>query len=634
MPLLTQFCKWAKANGLKSRLVPKESRGKGIGLFLRSSEDHSQYLTQDQPSVNGDSGHHGELAFIPASLILSRSRILKLDRDCLQTTFEAIGLADVSERLALVLFILYERLLLEQKHCAPALSASASATTSTTAAHSPDELPFADYIAVLPDVRTPVTLDPDTARGYLAGTLLLDSVCAKRKKLESEFERLSGNMGVFEHWPVHPTLDNFIWADATFWSRVLSFGSQWSKDTLALQQGLDSDQTEHAEEALHVDDDLHMVPYLDFANHAAKPNIRWQVDADGLRVWGLESLMDPSPLNEQDPGNTDREVFLSYGNKPNTELLFLYGFTLQDNPTQFLTLALPLDEDDPFYMPKVHTLMRLDIPPRVTIYLNKNDGPEDLIELCQGLWVTPDSQILLWIYALNEEDGLDAMIEEPAVKLCVPHESVETGDNENDGDGDDDDENANIEEVDLIDEETVGRLIMTIQGLKIATKAAVKAAVPKLQIYPVVVLRSLVLLAERIEYYIARIMETGDKVQRVEGIEIVRSINYESDSRRNDDEAHSTPARSRTPSIIRLGRNTGDCLLPTLLEPDCEHPVTSRQLEIETQIAGLVATMKNYRIEEMDLLVQIGNLLGEAQTHCLEESPFIQEYLASMQTQE
>ncbi|KAF9982703.1 hypothetical protein BGZ75_005818 [Mortierella antarctica] len=606
-----------------------ESRGKGIGLFLESAEDN----TQDHLPVNGESQNQGDLAFIPASLILSRSRVLKLGRDCLQTTFKAIGRENVSERLALLLFILYERLALEQKHCAPTTS-SASATACTTPAYSPDGFSYADYIAVLPDVRTPVTLDPDTARGYLAGTLLLDSVCAKRKKLESEFELLSGNMGVFEHWPVHPTLDNFVWADATFWSRVLSFGSQWGKGTSALEQNVDQaqdqaqdqHQTEHAEDRLDVKDDLHMVPFLDFANHAAKPNIRWQVDADGLRVWGLESLMDPSHQSEQDPGNTDHEVFLSYGNKPNTELLFLYGFTLQDNPTQFLTLALPLDEDDPFYMPKVHTLMRLGIPPRVTVYTNKNDGPEDLVELCQGLWITPESQVLLWIFSLNEEDGLDAMIEEPAVKLCVPHESVDTGD--------DQDDNRNIEEVDLIDEETVGRLIMTIQGFKIATKAAVEATVPKLQIYPVLVLRSFVLLAERIEYYISRIMETGDKVQRVEGIEIMRSINYEDDSHPSDEEAASTAVDSGMPPITRLGRNTGDCLLPTLLEPDHEHPVTTRQLEIETQIASLVVTMKNYRIEEMNLLVQIGNFLGEAQTHCLEESTFIQEYLASMQTQE
>lgn len=315
MPLLSKFCKRSKAHGLKSRLVPKESKGKGIGLFLESTEDN----TQDYHQVNGETGHQGELAFIPASLILSRSRILNLDRDHLQTTFKAIGLENVSERLALVLFILYERLLLQQKHCAPASSASATASTAT--APSSKGFSYADYIAVLPDVRTPVTLDPDTARGYLAGTLLLDSVCAKRKKLESEFELLSGKMGVFEHWPVHPTLDNFIWADATFWSRVLSFGSQWGEDTSALEQEQDQDPSVHTGDELSVNDDLHMVPFLDFANHAEEPNIRWQVDADGLRVWRMESLMALSPHNEQNPGNSDHEVFLSYGNKPNTELL-------------------------------------------------------------------------------------------------------------------------------------------------------------------------------------------------------------------------------------------------------------------------------------------------------------------------
>jgi hypothetical protein len=160
---------------------------------------------------------------------------------------------------------------------------------------------FADYIATLPDISTPVTLDPDLVRGYLAGTLLLDSVCAKRSNLEAEFEYLSGNLGAFEDWPVRPTLGNFIWADATFWSRVLSFKTQWTDN------GTSSDS----------DDDMHMVPYLDFANHAADPNIRWEVDSDGLRVWAHESL-----LQDSKNGAVAREVFLSYGKKPNTELLY------------------------------------------------------------------------------------------------------------------------------------------------------------------------------------------------------------------------------------------------------------------------------------------------------------------------
>ncbi|KAG0195894.1 hypothetical protein BGX28_000402 [Mortierella sp. GBA30] len=591
MPLLKQFCHWAEANGVRTSLVPKESQGMGIGLFVTSDDKGHQI------------GDQGELAFVPASLIISRSHILLLDYPCLQTTFGIIGLESITERIAIIIFLLYERHLLEQRRCAPSMSASPD-ISSQNAGPVLDSI-FADYIAVLPDVRTPVTLDPETARGYLAGTLLLDSVCAKRTKLETEYELLSGKLGVFEHWPVHPTLDSFIWADATFWSRVLSFGSQWAKEDSKRENEQYHDQRQdnsHGQEAynkLSTDDDLHMVPLLDFANHAAEPNIRWQAEADGLRK----------------VPKTDTAFLLLL-------FRFLYGFTLQDNPTQFLTLAMPMDEDDPFYMPKAHTLMRLGIPPRITIYLDKSDGPDDLVELCQGLWITPESQYLLWIYGLNEEDGLGAMIEEPEVKICTPHKAVDEGEEET------------MEEADLIDEDTVGRLILTIQGTQIVTKASVQTTVPKLEVYPVLVLRALVLVADRVEYYVNRIMETGDKVQRVEGVEIVRAINYEGDVQKDAEDAYPPAESSRIPATTRLGRSIGDCLLPTLLEPDHEHPITTRQLEIETQVSNLVATMKSYRIEELALLVQIGNLLGEAQTHCVDESAFIQQYLARMQNQD
>ncbi|KAF8925511.1 hypothetical protein BGZ58_000740 [Dissophora ornata] len=472
---------------------------------------------------------------------------------------------------------------------------------------------FDPYIATLPDICTPVTLDSEAARGYLAGTLLLDSVCAKRAKLESEFELLSGNMGVFEEWPVHPSLDNFIWADATFWSRVLSFGTQWAQD---------QNNQEHDHELV---DDMHMVPFLDFANHAAEPNIRWQVDTDGLRVWAKESLLnDTGEAKQENHRMHGQEVYLSYGNKPNMELLFLYGFTLQDNPTQFLTLVMPMDEDDPYYMPKAHTLMRLGIPPRITVYLNNEGGPEDLVELGEGLWVTQDSQYLLWMYSLNEDDDLGALIEEPAAKVCVARETPGANDDQ-----------EQMEEVDLIDEDTIGRLLLTIQGTKIVSKELLHMTVPKLEIYPVLILRSLVLMAQRIEYYISRIMETGNKVQRAGDIDIVRAINYDADAASEHGSRGSLTPTKNIPTQLRVrNNNIGECLMPTLLEPDHENPITSRQLEVEVQVSSLISTMKNYRTEEMDLLVRIGDILGEAQTRCLEESDFIKEYLSMQSHQE
>ncbi|KAF9086245.1 hypothetical protein BGX27_003232 [Mortierella sp. AM989] len=588
-PHLSRFKAFAKEHGVISILTPRESKGMGIGLFV------------DPGAIaNLPSNHQGELLFVPNSLIISRSSIMQMHNRTLQSTFDTLGSDNVSERLAIVLFLLLHKLN-SNNECS--IKTTISNTQLSDANPNPGSI-FEPYIAALPDVSTPVTLDPDIARGYLAGTLLLDSVCAKRSKLESEFEVLSGNLNVFETWPVHPSLKDFIWADATFWSRVLSFQTQWGK---TLEEPTD---------------DLHMVPYLDFANHASQPNIRWQVDPDGLRVWAKESLLDR--IRESEKAHhmvQDHEVYLSYGNKSNMELLFLYGFTLQDNPTQYLTLAIPMDEDDPYYMPKAHTLMRLGIPPRLTIYLDKNDGPDDLVELCKGIWITRDTQYLLWIYSLNEEDGLGAIMELPEVKVCVPHIGTS-------------DDNAKMEEADLMDEDALGQLVLTIQGSRIVSKELLNMIIPKLEIYPILILRSLVLVASRIEFYIERIMETGDKVQKVEGIKIVRSINYKDDGLNDNTSGSGSPLDGESdPAVVsRFGRNIGDCLMPTLLEPDHEHPITNHQLEVEIQISSLVSTMKSYRDEEMDLLVRMGNILGDAQAHCVEESDFIQSYLSRMQS--
>ncbi|KAF9080034.1 hypothetical protein BGX23_002756 [Mortierella sp. AD031] len=626
MTPLASFCRWAKANGVVSRLIPKESKGMGVGLFLLSNDNQPDHFDNN----NNHQLDQGELLFVPQTFLLSRSRVIAFKCPHLQKSFATIDLPNVSERLAIILFILSQRLSLEHRSKKKrghidddidhTLDDDIDHTFDNNDCDSTGSL-FADYIATLPDVSTPVTLDPDLVRGYLAGTLLLDSVCAKRSKLEAEFEYLSGNLGVFEDWPVRPMLENFIWADAIFWSRVLSFQTQWAEngtntstnsDKQKQQNGSESSQEQ---EQINSSDDMHMVPYLDFANHAAQPNIRWEVDSDGLRVWGQESL-----LLDSKNGPTEQEVFLSYGNKPNTELLFLYGFTLHDNPTQFLTLAMPMDEDDPYYTPKAHSLMHWGIPPRITIYLKKTDGPGDLVELCPGVWITKKFQYLLWLYALNEDDGLGALIEEPESKICLPQDTA--------GEGEDED---GLEEVDLIDEDVVGRLVLTINGSKVETEESLETIVPKLEIYPVIKLRTLVLVADRIEYYITRIMETGDRVQKTESFEIVRA-HYDVDGHVIN--GSPTPDLAETAPASRLGRNIGDCLVPTILEPDHTQPITSRQLEAEAQVSNLVTMMKNYRAEEMRVLVDIGNALGEAQTHCLEESDFIQSYLVRMQTQD
>ncbi|GJJ68539.1 hypothetical protein EMPS_00885 [Entomortierella parvispora] len=581
---LVDFCSWAASQGVISSLIPKESKGKGIGLFVPANLLSTD---QDQDKQNQDTDNH-DLLFVPSALLLSRSKVLNMDCPPLRKTLNLLGPDLVTERLALILFLLFGRLSAAQDHHG-ARSIPDKLTGSNTKI-------FWPYIASLPEVSTPVTLEPELVRGYLAGTLLLDSVCAKRTKLEGEFEQLSGNMAIFEHWPIKPTLTDFIWADATFWSRVLSFQSQW--------EGVDFQDD--------IPDDMHMVPFLDFANHASTPNIRWLVNKDGLHVVD-NGLQQQKKKSTRDAPNSHLEAFLSYGSKPNTELLFLYGFLLHDNPTQFLTLAMPMDEEDPYYMPKAHALMRLGIPPRITLYMDKTDGPKDLVELCDGLWITAQSQLLLRIYALNEEDGLSAMIEEPDIQACAPLKIP--------------DSDEDTEEMNLDGEDTLGRLVLTISGTKADTREDFEALIPAMEIYPVLVLRGLVLVANRVEYYVSRIMETGDKVQREEDIEIVRAVNFDAD--------HESPERGGDITDLLANVNLADD--PTSTQPLSEEErnelaaATSEQLKVEAQVSCLVSLMKAYRTEELSTLVEISNYLGEAQTKCLEESPFIQAYLASMQ---
>ncbi|KAF9343033.1 hypothetical protein BGX34_007301, partial [Mortierella sp. NVP85] len=145
--------------------------------------------------------------------------------------------------------------------------------------------------------------------------------------------------------------------------------------------------------------------------------------------------------------------------------------------------------------------------------------------------VVCDSLCLLWTYSLDGEDGLGASIEEPGLKVCTSDDSANAV------------KDADIKEADLVDEDIVGRLVDHSRDKSHLLRDC-RHDGAQMDIYPVLVLRSLVLVAHRTEHYIARIMETGDKVQRTEDIEIVRATNYDP-STSNEEPFHRKPSTSR-----------------------------------------------------------------------------------------
>ncbi|NDE14590.1 SET domain-containing protein-lysine N-methyltransferase [bacterium] len=71
-------------------------------------------------------------------------------------------------------------------------------------------------------------------------------------------------------------------------------------------------------------DESGMVPYADLLNHSFKPNTVWYFD-DASDCFVVEAT-EPIPAGKQ--------IYDSYGQKPNNELFLYYGFTLPDNPNR------------------------------------------------------------------------------------------------------------------------------------------------------------------------------------------------------------------------------------------------------------------------------------------------------------
>ncbi|KAJ7559034.1 hypothetical protein O6H91_04G066600 [Diphasiastrum complanatum] len=80
-----------------------------------------------------------------------------------------------------------------------------------------------------------------------------------------------------------------------------------------------------------------LVPGIDFCNHDPRSLALWEVDGESGYVTGIPFSMylitAPGAIFSQ-----NKQICISYGNKGNEELFFLYGFTIDDNPDDYLML--------------------------------------------------------------------------------------------------------------------------------------------------------------------------------------------------------------------------------------------------------------------------------------------------------
>jgi hypothetical protein len=157
------------------------------------------------------------------------------------------------------------------------------------------KFPFNLWIKSLPNIVLPVHWS-ETVWELLPSHLQL----ALRGKLFS-LQKRSSELSV--------NLDDWMWADAIFWSRCLQMPF----------------------------DEVCLIPLIDLANHSLNPSATWEIVNDEIIL---------KPLHKD--WFHGKEVSISYGDKSNDELLFHYGFTLVDNPHDKLSVPWTLfgDVDD------------------------------------------------------------------------------------------------------------------------------------------------------------------------------------------------------------------------------------------------------------------------------------------------
>ncbi|ONI22833.1 hypothetical protein PRUPE_2G153600 [Prunus persica] len=98
-----------------------------------------------------------------------------------------------------------------------------------------------------------------------------------------------------------------------------------------------------------------LVPGIDFCNHDLKAAATWEVDDTGSTT-GIPFSM--YLLSAVQPLQIQGEISISYGNKGNEELLYLYGFVLDGNPDDYLMVHYPMEaiQSVPFSDPKSQLL--------------------------------------------------------------------------------------------------------------------------------------------------------------------------------------------------------------------------------------------------------------------------------------
>jgi len=243
------------------------------------------------------------------------------------------------------------------------------------------------YIDVLPETEevNPTFTWNDDDLSFLNGSPVIAATKSLQMKLEREYEALlGGEDGLCNKYPdrfpkEHFTYENWIWAFTMLFSRAIRLRSLKEGETLA------------------------MVPYADLINHS--PFSQAYIDAREGGDWLFSSGEEEVILYADRGYRRMEQIYISYGQKSNAELLLLYGFAVERNPYNSVdvTVAIaPLTESfvkelnddsipvDPLAEEKAEFLESVGRESLVDFPCYADRYPVELLEFLRLMQMTPE----------------------------------------------------------------------------------------------------------------------------------------------------------------------------------------------------------------------------------------------------
>ncbi|KAL5792505.1 hypothetical protein ACOSP7_001099 [Xanthoceras sorbifolium] len=337
---LGRFLQWLQVNNVELRgcKIKYCGENKGFGIF---SSNHVS---------------DGVLLVVPLDIAITPMRVLQdplLGPEC-RAMFEE---GEVDDRFLMILFLTVERL---RKNSS-----------------------WKPYFDMLPTTfGNPLWFTEDELL-ELKGTTLYRATELQKQKLLSLYDgKVKGLVkkllildGDSES---EVTFEDFLWANSIFWTRALNIplprsyvfpqiqedqdncGSVNKSSEVFPNQSQENGQDRNGDEgeAQRVDIQVNgttstslqtetlwvegLVPGIDFCNHDLKAAATWEVDGTGL-VTGVPFSMYLLSVGECSLIRDEEEISISYGNKGNEELLYLYGFVIDDNTDDYLMVHYPVE---------------------------------------------------------------------------------------------------------------------------------------------------------------------------------------------------------------------------------------------------------------------------------------------------